>query len=125
MNQLSTLYIIAVGFAKLSVLTLYLRFFEVMPTSRILIWLGIAFTTASSFAFLGIEIFQATQCIRLDRFSTASFCTKMPLVVVAQAAINVFLDFYILAIPLQRVLKLKLAVRKKLGVFALFGIGFS
>ena len=37
MSQLSTLYIIAVSFAKLSVLTLYLRFFEVMPTSRMLI----------------------------------------------------------------------------------------
>jgi hypothetical protein len=49
----------------------------------------------------------------------------MPLVIVAQAAINVFLDFYVLAIPVQQVLKLKLAMRKKLGVIALFGIGFS
>ena len=49
----------------------------------------------------------------------------MPNIVVIQAAINVFLDFYILVIPLQQVLKLQLAMRKKLGVAALFGIGFS
>jgi hypothetical protein len=124
MNQLSTLYIVPVSFAKLSVLTLYLRLFEVMPRSRMLIWVLIAFTLASSFAFLGIEIFQATQCIRLDTFLTASFCTRMPLVIVAQSAINVFLDFYILAIPVQQVLKLKLAMRKKLGVVTLFNTNF-
>jgi hypothetical protein len=102
-NQLSTLYIVAVGFAKLSVLTLYLRFFAAMTTSRVLIWVGIVVTIASSFIFLGIEIFQATQCITLGNFATASFCTKIPIVVVGQAAVNVLLDFYILAIPLQQV----------------------
>jgi hypothetical protein len=125
MNQLSTLYIVPVGFAKLSVLTLYLHLFEVVPRSRMLIWVRIAFTLASSFAFLGIKIFQATQCIRLDTFLTAPFCTQMPLVIVARAAINVTLDFYVLAIPVQQVLKLKLAMRKKLGAVALFGFGFS
>ncbi|OAL43432.1 hypothetical protein IQ07DRAFT_650025 [Pyrenochaeta sp. DS3sAY3a] len=125
MIQISCLYIISVGFAKLSVLFLYLRFFKVIPTSRALIWFGIAFTIASSFTFLGIEIFQATQCITLERFATASFCTKMSLVVVIQAGTNVFLDFYILVIPLQQVVKLNLTLRKKLGVVALFGIGFT
>ncbi|KAF1953855.1 hypothetical protein CC80DRAFT_550778 [Byssothecium circinans] len=125
MNQLSTLYIVAVGFAKLSVLLLYLRFFQIMMLSRRLIWLGMALTIASPLSFLNIEIVQTTQCVRLDSFNSPSFCTQMPNVVVAQAAKNVFLDFYILVIPLQQVLRLQLETRKKLGIAALFGIGSS
>jgi hypothetical protein len=66
-----------------------------MTTSRRLIWFDIAFTVASSVTFLGIEVFQATQCITLKSFGNASFCTQMPSVVVAQAAKNVVLNFYI------------------------------
>lgn len=121
--QLSTLYTIATCFAKLSVLLLYLRFFRIVTLTRHLIWSGITFTVLSSCAFLGIVITQAIRCMGLYAL-TNNFCLQTSKIVVIQASINVTLDFYIIAIPLQQVYQLKINSRKKLGVAAVFSVGF-
>lgn len=55
---------------------------------------------------------------------TNNFCLQTSKIVVIQASINVTLDFYIIAIPLQQVYQLKINSRKKLGVAAVFSVGF-
>ncbi|KAF2279514.1 uncharacterized protein EI97DRAFT_455747 [Westerdykella ornata] len=122
MNQISTTYIIAVGFAKLSVLILYLRSFEVIRLTRILIWTAIVFNIAFSLAFLGVVIAQAVECMGLEALSN-KFWTNTSKVTTAQAGVNVFLDFYILFIPLQQVYNLNIDRTRKLGVAAVFGVG--
>ncbi|KAF2185803.1 hypothetical protein K469DRAFT_631712 [Zopfia rhizophila CBS 207.26] len=122
MNQISMTYVIAVGFAKLYVLLLYLRFFKVIRFTAILIWFGIVFNILFFLAFLGVVIGQALKCIGLGAL-TNPFCGNVNKATAIQAAINVFLDFYILFIPLQQVYSLKVTTRKKLGVAAVFGVG--
>lgn len=122
LNQLSALYIIAICFAKLSVLLLYFRFFHVVDFTRHLIYFGIFFTIFSSAAFMGHEIAQAVLCMGLSAL-TNSFCQAVNKVVVIQAVVNVLLDFYILVIPLQQVYKLNMEFQRKLGVAAIFGVG--
>jgi ADP-dependent phosphofructokinase/glucokinase len=118
------LYIVAICFAKLSVLLLYLRFFQVIDFTRHLIWFGLFFTILSSLGFMGNEIAQAINCMGIEAL-TNKFCQAVNKVVVIQAAANVITDFYILVIPLQQVYKLNMDVRKKLGVAAVFGVGFA
>jgi hypothetical protein len=119
MNQISMSYCIAVCFAKLYVLVLYRRFFQVVTLTNILIWLGILVTLV----FMSFVIAQAVECLGLEGLSK-TFCTDVDKVTSVQAGINVFLDFYILFIPLQQVYKLKVSSRRKLGVAAIFSLGF-
>lgn len=121
--QLSLVYIIAIFLAKVSVLLLYLRFFRIVELTKYLIWVGLAFTTLTTLGFLSVEIVQATTCMGLQALSVP-FCKKVNKIVVGQAAVNVLLDYYILLIPLQQVWQLKVETRKKLGVAAVFGVGF-
>ncbi|EUC35046.1 hypothetical protein COCVIDRAFT_25272 [Bipolaris victoriae FI3] len=122
LNQLSTLYIVGICFAKLSVLLLYLRFFNVVEFTRHLIYFGIFLTLFTSAAFMGHEIAQAVLCMGVSAV-TNQFCKAVNKVVTIQAAVNVFIDFYILVIPLQQVWKLNMDYRRKLGVGAVFGVG--
>ena len=122
LNQLSTLYIVGICFAKLSVLLLYLRFFNVVEFTRHLIYFGIFLTLLSSAAFMGHEIAQAVLCMGVSAV-TNQFCKAVNKVVTIQAAVNVFIDFYILVIPLQQVWKLSMNFQRKLGVCAVFGVG--
>jgi hypothetical protein len=123
MNQISMSYCIAVCFAKLYVLVLYRRFFQVVTLTNILIWLGIVFNILVTLVFMSFVIAQAVECLGLEGLSK-TFCTDVDKVTSVQAGINVFLDFYILFIPLQQVYKLKVSSRRKLGVAAIFSLGF-
>ncbi|KAH7074913.1 hypothetical protein BKA63DRAFT_513979 [Paraphoma chrysanthemicola] len=123
MNQMSMAYCIAVCFAKLSVLLLYRRFFRVIRLTNMLIWSGIGFNILITLVFMGFVIAQALECLGLEGLSK-SFCTDVDKVTTSQAAINVFLDFYILFVPLQQVFQLKVSTKRKLGVAAIFSLGF-
>lgn len=122
LNQLSALYIIAICFAKLSVLLLYLRFFNVVSFTRHLIYVGIFLTLFTSAAFMGHEIAQAVMCMGVSATSVP-LCQAVNKVVVIQAVVNVLIDFYILVIPLQQVYKLNMDLQRKLGIAAVFGVG--
>ncbi|USP75531.1 hypothetical protein yc1106_02805 [Curvularia clavata] len=121
-SQLSTLYIIGICFAKLSVLLMYLRFFEVVDFTRHLIYFGIFLTLFTSAAFIGHGIAQTVVCINVSAV-TNKFCQAVSKVVIAQASVNVAMEFYILMIPLQQVYKLNMDSQRKLGLAAVFGIG--
>lgn len=116
------MYIIGICFAKLSVLLLYLRFFEVVDFTRHLIHFGIFLTLFTSAAFMGHGIAQAVVCINVSAV-TNKFCQAVSKVVVAQAAVNVVMDFYILMIPLRQIYKLNMDLQRKLTLAAVFGIG--
>lgn len=120
---MSLVYIVAIMFAKISVLLLYLRFFRIADLTRRLIWIGLALTLITSTAFIGTEITQAVHCMGISAL-TNEFCISVNKITLVQAVVNVVLDFYILIIPLQQVYKLRVDTRKKLGVAAVFGVGF-
>jgi hypothetical protein len=120
---MSLVYIVAIMFAKISVLLLYLRFFRIVDLTRRLIWIGLAMTLVTSAAFIVTEIMQAVRCMGFSAL-TNSFCISVSKITLVQAVVNVLLDFYILVIPLQQVYKLRVDARKKLGVAAVFGVGF-
>jgi hypothetical protein len=123
MNQMSMAYCIAVCFAKLYVLLLYRRFFQVVELTNLLIWSGIIFNIVITLVFMGFVIAQAVECLGLEGLGK-SFCTNVGKITTSQAAINVFLDFYILFIPLQQVYRLRVSPKRKLGVAAIFSLGF-
>ncbi|KAF2120380.1 hypothetical protein BDV96DRAFT_642208 [Lophiotrema nucula] len=123
MNQTSAAYTIAVCFAKLFVFQVYLRLFYIVQRTKLLIWFGIVFNVLSSLAFLGVTIGLAVECLDGDG-AAIQFCTNVSKSVTSQAAINVLLDFYILFIPLHEVFRLRLPRERKVGVAAVFAVGF-
>ena len=112
--------------SKLSVLLLYLRIFGVRKETRYLTYVAIAVNLA--------------QCL-IDIIGYAIVCVPTPgqsweladathrcevtgdLLGVVTAAISIFNDFFIIAIPIPAVWALQLATKRKIGVSAIFATG--
>jgi len=117
-------YALATAFAKLSIITSYLRIF---PNERLRITL---YVTAAVVVGLGISAVCATifQCqpIRAawDFTIEDAKCYRFVDFLYANAAINIVTDFVICLAPLPCFWKLRIPVRQKLVVSFLFCIGF-
>ncbi|KAF7502951.1 hypothetical protein GJ744_004797 [Endocarpon pusillum] len=116
-------YSFTIGFAKLSILLLYLCLFKVDRGLRLAIYLGIAFIAMYYTAIGGAAIASMVKCVGFGRSSTG-FCSyyEKP-VVVMSTVMHVVTDCYILALPLPCVMKLKLSLRRRIGVLVVFGCG--
>ncbi|ERF77190.1 hypothetical protein EPUS_06470 [Endocarpon pusillum Z07020] len=116
-------YSFTIGFAKLSILLLYLRLFKVDRGLRLAICFGIAVIAMYYTAIGGAAIASIVKCVGFGRRS-AGFCdySAKP-VVVMSTVMNVVTDFYILALPLPCVMRLKLSLRRRIGVLIVFGCG--
>lgn len=128
MWALSINYAAAVWAIKISILLLYIRLFRVDGrTFRLFIYLGMLATSSLSFsAVLALLL----ACQPLEHFWTqfdgrsAGYCRfNVDTLYLVFAVINLFLDFYLLALPIPRVLKLQMSPRKKFIVCSSLFLG--
>ncbi|KAJ2994196.1 hypothetical protein NUW58_g1620 [Xylaria curta] len=102
---------LSIGLTKLALLLLYYRLFWPNLSTRIGIYIGIAFVIAIYGSLFFLFVF-------LDVRKTAA--TNITI-----AIANVLSDFYILVLPITAVLQLHLTRKKRLGLITLFSTGFS
>ncbi|KAK2592456.1 hypothetical protein QQS21_009835 [Conoideocrella luteorostrata] len=123
------LYIFLMAQLKLSLCFFYLNIFS-GTTIRRLLWGTVAFHVAFSFAFMVAATFQCTPIsYHWNKFDFSDgplrdgYCANINAAGWANGAITVASDFWLLAIPLSQVRRLKLHWKKKAGVALMFLTG--
>ncbi|KAF5626076.1 integral membrane protein PTH11 [Fusarium sp. NRRL 52700] len=122
---MAILYFSLQTFLKLSMLFFYLRIFPTQNVRRLL-WGTVAFTVLFGLVFIFVAVFQ---CRPINYFwlkwdgQHEGKCADINAVTWSNAAINIALDFWILAIPLSQLKSLNLDWRKKIGVGMMFSVG--
>ncbi|KAL8851306.1 MAG: hypothetical protein Q9221_003751 [Calogaya cf. arnoldii] len=110
----------AVGFAKSSILLLYLRIFTVKPSMRYAIYAGLIFTGL----LYGIHVpLVIGFCTPRGGSKILDFdsCAKLTVWGPVQGFLAMLLDVYIFILPFPVISQLKLPRGKRLGVYVLFG----
>jgi hypothetical protein len=122
-NSLQAIYDLhglTISCAKLAILMLYFRLFNVYRFLRIMIHVGIWTTVILH----GTTIIAAMAVCTTDNALAYSKCSgKTTTIALVASVVNVLSDFYILLIPVLGVWKLHMNVRRKLGVLAVFSTG--
>ncbi|KAK3688814.1 hypothetical protein B0T22DRAFT_480049 [Podospora appendiculata] len=112
--------------AKVSILLLYLRLFNVSQHLTMAIHVGIAVLTLFYTAVTGTVIACMVQCTDIMTRNSNQFCLNFSgPVLILIATFNVLTDFWILALPLPLILRLRLPYREKLGVVVVFTAGLA
>lgn len=122
------LYLTTMGLTKLSILFVYFRIFPmcVMPRLRILIPITMAVVVLSTFSQAIAIIFQCTPIhYYWDRLNDDRYgrCINITAWGWANAALNVALDVWLIALPLPEVYKLQLCWKKKIKATLMFVVG--
>ena len=116
-------YPVSIGFAKMSILLLYLRIFKINRSLRLAIYAGIAFTALYYTAVAGVAIRSIVHCNGITRIADP-FCKNYAKpVTIMNAVVNVVTDFYILVLPIPCIVKLQLSTRYRIGLLVVFGSG--
>ncbi|KAL4938236.1 hypothetical protein BDV06DRAFT_226207 [Aspergillus oleicola] len=122
--SIATTYPWTACFAKLSILLLYKRLF---PYSRLrfFIWGGIIVISALYGTFIIMSFVSPAICVNFHS-TTSNFCIFVHTVVnLWQSSVNVVTDFYLVVLPIPRVLKLQMSRRKKIGLVITFASGLG
>ncbi|OTA62869.1 hypothetical protein K449DRAFT_382173 [Hypoxylon sp. EC38] len=114
---------IAIFFARLSILLLYIRIFFPIGTPRstfwwiiqIVIWLNLLYT-------ISLILVTTLQCVP-EHLPWGSSCVNQWLILVLASVINIITDIAVLVIPIASILKLQVARKKKRAIWALFAFG--
>lgn len=120
-----TAYILTVYSIKISILLLYFRLFSIRKSTRVLIYVGIIFTTVTTAPFLAFSFVRNVKCTTM--FALITPICQHEVTWVSQtifSVTNLMNDFYILAIPIRDLHGLKLEHGKKVRVISLFMAGF-
>ena len=119
-------YVLAIFLVKVSILLLYHRLFAVYNSSKRLIIGGYAFVAFIMAGTLGNSIARITTCTDIQRAMAVPFCSgkNVNIVLILVAVLNALADFYILAIPVHRVVQMRISRTKKLGILVIFLGGF-
>ncbi|KAH9865925.1 hypothetical protein IAQ61_008661 [Plenodomus lingam] len=122
------LYFIKLTFLRLSLLFFFARIFNRGITLQIIyatmafnICFGIALTFALAFSCHPVDYFWTKY---IDK-SIPGKCVNSTAITWAHAVIGIVLDFWMLSIPLYKVWKLHLPLRKKLAITPMFMVGFA
>jgi hypothetical protein len=118
------LYLLTIGLVKLSVIFFYLRIFP-KKSFRTLCWLMIGFCTSSMLAFALVTIFQCRPIsFAWDTGATREGnCIDYNAAAWANAGVNILQDILIVVLPINELRALQLGRTKKIGVYAMFGVG--
>lgn len=114
---------VAIFFARLSILLLYIRIFFPIGTRRstfwwiiqVAIWLNLLYT-------ISLILVTTLQCVP-KHLPWGSSCVSQWLVLVMASTINIITDIAVLVIPIAPIVKLHAAKKKKWAIWALFGFG--
>ncbi|KAL9064402.1 MAG: hypothetical protein Q9161_008914 [Pseudevernia consocians] len=108
---------------KASVLILYLRAFDPVQRTRIILYVVLW----ANFTFYFIAIFvEAFQCLPIQKAwypLWPGHCINQKAAEISSAAINTFSDFVILLLPIANVWGLKLYKKGRIGLLTIFSFG--
>ncbi|KAF2875743.1 hypothetical protein BDV95DRAFT_280713 [Massariosphaeria phaeospora] len=127
LSSVDIVYGLVIYTIKVSILLLYYRLFSVYSSSRRLIYGGIAICTIITLPYLGMAIARAVVCSSFKVvLEHLTFCYTRPVnsSIVSFSAANVISDFYIFAVPISRVRRLHVDRKAKVGLLAVFIVGF-
>lgn len=112
-------------FSKISILLLLFRLFSPTQRFRYFAYIGIIWTTIISLTSIIVAgaLCAPRQGESFSSISVAERCTHEDIWAVVQGALNMFLDFYILYLPIPMVWKLQMGQKRKIGVMAIFMTG--
>ena len=116
----------ATFFAKVSLLLLYLRLFgKTNRTFRIKIYITIAFCACLYWVNvpLGAYFCAPKPGQEWDSPEVFALCSRSLPYAIVQGVLNVVVDFWLLWLPLPVIWNLNMALKKRLGVIALFMTG--
>lgn len=117
------LYVITIGLVKVSILLFYLRVFPLRPL-HLASWTMICYCVAGTLAFLLVTIFQCHPIAYIwNKDIKGGTCVNFNAVAWANAAINIQQDLLIIFLPVNALRRLQLNSRKKIGMYAMFGVG--
>ena len=125
MNYIIILYGPPVFFAKLSVLLQLQHIFVVSRRQPIffiiqaLIWANLAFYVAYFF----IDIFQCVPRRKIWYPTVSGTCISTDVLLISPAGINIVSDSLILVLPIVLVFRLKMTLKNKLAIVAIFSSG--
>ena len=117
------IYPIVIFCRQLTILLLYHRLFGVYRTIRYLIYSGIVFCALFYLTYTGTAIATPFLCSHPTDIARYSLCRDQVVLTITCGVVNVLTDFYLLALPIAPLMRLKLQHRKKLGLFAIFLTG--
>lgn len=114
---------IAIFFARLSILLLYIRIFFPIGTPRstfwwiihTVIWLNLLYT-------ISLILITTLQCVP-QHLPWGNSCVNQWLILVMASSINIMTDIAVMVIPIASILKLQAAKKKKWAIWALFAFG--
>ena len=119
-------YAVLIFITKLSILLQYLRIFvpnrqgPAYYIAQFLIWSNLIFYLVIGFSAL----FQCTPREKIWNPLVPGKCLSFAAILVAGGILNIISDFSILALPLASTWRLQMATRHKIGISAVFAIGF-
>jgi hypothetical protein len=117
------LYVLTIGFIKASILFFYLRVFP-RKSLRVACWGTMVFCGSSTVAFVLATTFQCHPIVYTwDKNIKGGHCVNYNSLAWANAALNIFQDIMILLLPMHELRHLKLNKKKKVGMYAMFGVG--
>ena len=117
-------YTLSVFLVKLSILLLYQRIFGVYGMLKRLITCGYAVITFTMMGTLANSIARLELCAGEQAMQNRlCFGVNFNICVLTSATLNTFTDFYILAIPVGRVLKIQVTTRKRINLLIIFLAG--
>jgi len=116
------LYVLTIGLVKGSILFFYLRVFP-KPSFRVACWATIAFCAASTVAFTLVTVFQCHPINFVWRKDLKGKCIDYNSVAWTNAGINIVQDIIIILLPMRELRPLQLSRKKKILMYAMFGVG--
>lgn len=110
-------------FAKASLFLLFSQTFTIQRPMRIAIWVGLAYTFLIYLTGVAISTYYETPYIGESWVDTLDGRTLIPLHWwQLQSAPAIALDIYIFVLPLPAIAALKLPIRKRVSVMAVFSL---
>lgn len=120
-------YNFVIFFVKLTLFLLYFRLFGVSRHLRIFIYIGIAsmfIVYAGATIVVGIFCFPRAEKTWSEAVSDVECQTQNLYTDYMIGSFGVISDFYILSLPIVLILRMQMPRKKKVGICALFMIGF-
>lgn len=121
----AVMYFAEVALLKMSILFFYLRIFSEVKIRRVL-YGTLIINAMSGIAYVFASIFQcwpiSYNWTRWDQQHEGK-CVDITALTWSNAIVSIVFDFWMLAIPLSQLRKLKLHWKRKIGVGLMFGVG--
>ena len=112
-----------IGIIKVSILFFYLRVFP-RRYFRIQCWLVLGFCLITTVVFALVSVFQCQPVSYVwNKDVRPGKCLNYNTVAWFHAGMNILQDIIIVVLPIQELRTLQLSFRKRLGLYAMFGVG--